>query len=188
MPRQAQIITDQRARAAFKEAEGNPRETLILTLSLKAGLRAKEIAMLDWADIDFADRVLRLKRTKGDKPRNVDMHKDLEAALIAYKAARGNKAVGRVLVNTHNRPGEPLTADAVRCWLKDFFARRCGWQDGFTSHSGRRTFITKVARKISAAGGSMADVQALAGHSSFNTTRLYIATDPEAQRRVIDLI
>ncbi len=59
---------------------------------------------------------------------------------------------------------------------------------GCSSHSGRRTFITNAARKISTVGGSLRDVQMLAGHRALSTTQRYIEADVDAQRRVVDLI
>jgi integrase len=56
------------------------------------------------------------------------------------------------------------------------------------SHSGRRTFITNAARKISTVGGSLRDVQELAGHSNIRTTQRYIDANPEAQLRVVELV
>src|SRR5208282_2168969 len=48
---------------------------------------------------------------------------------------------------------------------------------GASSHSGRRTAITKWAGKISKVGGYLRDVQALAGHSALTTTQRYIECD-----------
>ena len=59
--------------------------------------------------------------------------------------------------------------------------------DGCSSHSGRRTFITNAARKISTVGGSLRDVQMLAGHSNLRTTQAYIEANAEAQVRIVDL-
>ena len=59
---------------------------------------------------------------------------------------------------------------------------------GCSSHSGRRTFITNAARKISTVGGSLRDVQMLAGHKALSTTQRYIEGDVEAQKRVVDLV
>jgi len=59
---------------------------------------------------------------------------------------------------------------------------------GCSSHSGRRTFITEVARKISTVGGSLRDVQDLAGHSSLQTTQRYIEGNSKSKERVIQLI
>jgi integrase/recombinase XerD len=59
---------------------------------------------------------------------------------------------------------------------------------GCSSHSGRRTFITNAARKISTVGGSLRDVQMLAGHTNLRTTQRYIDANPEAQTRVVQQI
>jgi len=60
--------------------------------------------------------------------------------------------------------------------------------DGCSSHSRRRTFITNAARKISTVGGSIRDVQMLAGHSNLQTTQAYIEANAEAQVRIVELV
>jgi integrase len=60
--------------------------------------------------------------------------------------------------------------------------------DGCSSHSGRRTFITRAARLVHEAGGSLRDVQLLAGHRSIQTTQRYIEGDTDAQRKLVSLI
>jgi len=59
---------------------------------------------------------------------------------------------------------------------------------GCSSHSGRRTFITSAARKISTVGGSLRDIQMLAGHSNLATTQRYIESNVEAQQRIVQLV
>ena len=55
--------------------------------------------------------------------------------------------------------------------------------DGCSSHSGSRTAITKWSRNITAAGGSLRDVQQLARHSSLQMTQKYIEVSEGAMKR-----
>ena len=60
--------------------------------------------------------------------------------------------------------------------------------DGCWSQSGRRTFITAAARNVHRAGGSLRDVQMLAGHASIETTQRYIDGDAHSQRRLVGML
>lgn len=77
-----------------------------------------------------------------------------------------------------------LEANSVQFLFRTWFSR-LGFA-GASSHSGRRSFITRAARTVSEVGGSLRDVQCLAGHSSIATTQRYIDVDPQAQRKLID--
>ena len=55
---------------------------------------------------------------------------------------------------------------------------------GATSHSGRRTFITKLADK----GVGVRVLMALAGHKSIATTQRYIELNPTVMKAAVELI
>ena len=79
-----------------------------------------------------------------------------------------------------------MTACSIVNWFANLY--RSLDLDGCSSHSGRRTFITRSARLIVKTGGSLRDVQELAGHRSLTKTERYIAGDRDAQRKLIRLI
>ena len=79
-----------------------------------------------------------------------------------------------------------MTAKSVVNWFHLMYAEL--GLDGCSSHSGRRTFITQAARMIHKAGGSLRDVQLLAGRRSLKTTEGYIEGDGVAQQKLIRLI
>jgi integrase/recombinase XerD len=73
----------------------------------------------------------------------------------------------------------PISHDCSRTVLQS---------DVVFAEKGRRTFITKAAKRCIEGGGSLGDVQQLAGHSSLATTQRYIEGSSDAKRRIVDLI
>lgn len=174
--------------AACGHSRQPERNRVIVLLSVRAGLRACEIAALQW-DMVLTARgevanVLELPGWAAKKGggRRVPMHADLKLALRRLKKAVG-ATDGPVIVS--ERGGRMTAKSVVNHFARTYTA--IGLQ-GCSSHSGRRTFITYAARLIHKAGGSLRDVQELAGHRSIKTTQGYIEGDGDAQRRLIRLL
>lgn len=169
------------------------RDQTIFLLSVRAGLRAKEIASLKWsmvlgADGKIGDSIhLTDEASKGRSGRIIPLNKQLLAYLVQMlDVAKNDRHFGfetaHVITNTRADHTSPQA-------IINMFVH---WYDqlgllGCSSHSGRRTFITNAARKISSVGGSLRDVQMLAGHSSLAVTQRYIEGDNEARRKIVDI-
>ncbi len=193
--KQAKILTDKQVRAVLAELDTRRypiRDRVMFLLSIKAGLRAKEIASVTWAMVtdaegEIADVIALENRASKGKGggRHIPIHPDLKAALIALHRDRGEKARPDMPV-IHSERDRGLSAAAVVVWFHRLYAGL--GMVGCSSHSGRRSFITRAARKISEVGGSLRDIQQLAGHASLGTTARYIEADADAQRKVVALI
>jgi integrase/recombinase XerC len=193
--KQAKILTDKQVRAVLAELDTRRyplRDRAMFMLSMKAGMRAKEISSVTWAMVtdaegEIADVIaLENKASKGrGGGRHIPLHPDLKAALTALHRDRGDKARPDMPV-IHSERDRGLSAAAVVVWFHRLYADL--GMVGCSSHSGRRSFITRAARKISEVGGSLRHVQQLAGHASLGTTARYIEADAEAQRKVVALI
>ena len=183
----AKTLTETNLRALLGVLK-SPREKAMVLLSLKAGLRAVEIAGLKWGAIREDDTVIELVSTKGGKPRTVPVNKELREALQAYRAeCRRTGDDDLVFTARHAKPGEPLTPNAVAAWFRDLYTRRLRLT-GYSSHSGRRTFATQAARKATLVGASLRDVQDMLGPASLHTTQRYLEPSSDAKRRLVDLV
>jgi integrase/recombinase XerD len=190
--KQAKTLTKGQIDAALGSIAGTrypTRNRVILLLSVRAGLRAKEIASLTWAMITDAEGqigrsiYLQDNASKGQSGRIIPMHTELRSALDDLHSASRPGSDDFVIRTERSKQTSPQV-------IVNLFAR---WYEvlgfnGCSSHSGRRTFITNAARKISAVDGSLRDVQLLAGHANLRTTQRYIEPNASAQVRVVQMI
>jgi integrase len=165
------------------------RNRVILLLSTKAGLRAKEIAALTWSMItngggELGNAIhLQDKASKGKSGRIIPLNGELRSALHGLHRAVSPKPDDFVITTERSKR---TSAQAI----VNLFARwyhELGF-NGCSSHSGRRTFITNTARKISTVDGSLRDVQILAGHANLRTTQRYIEPNERAQILVVQKV
>ena len=170
------------------------RNELIVLLSVRAGLRAKEIAELKWDMLTDADGEIAYNirltdiASKGRSgrilPINMQLRLKLQDWLQDASKQRGFDIASSHVITTERsaRTQAQAIVNMFAAWYADVGLIGC------SSHSGRRTFITNAARKISSVGGSLRDVQALAGHSSLAVTQRYIDGCEDARVKVVELV
>jgi integrase len=182
--KQAKVLTDAQITTTFKIVAQLPRgeqKAVICALSIRAGLRAKEIACLRWSMVmDSSGRIadaiaLTNDASKGRRGgRTIPMHPQLRSALTTLYGA--GKAPGEHVVL--DRSGQPFRANAVALFFKRLYAG-LGYQ-GCSSHSGRRTFGTALGRRT-----DPRNVQVLLGHASLADTMRYIEPAEELMRNAV---
>jgi len=170
------------------------RDQTVFLLSVRAGLRAKEVANLRWAMVltpegEVGNAIhLTDVASKGRSGRVIPLNKQLRINLVkllevAKQGHQFDLEKSHVITTERSTQTSPqAVVNMFKRWYNDVGLLGC------SSHSGRRTFITNAARKISTVGGSLRDVQMLAGHSSLAVTQRYIEGDSEARQKIVDLI
>lgn len=169
------------------------RNEIIFLLSVRGGLRAKEISCLKWEMVLKSDggmnNHLHLPNSssKGQGGRIIPLHKDildnLHTLLELHQSKRGFNPQWNIIQTERSKSTSPQAiVNMFWLWYRDLGLVGC------SSHSGRRTFITETSKKISLVGGSLRDIQMMVGHSSLQTTQRYIEGDSESQRKVLELI
>jgi integrase/recombinase XerD len=187
--RQAQTLTDAQLRRVLHYCRSRRHplrdETIILT-SFYAGLRAIEIAVLKYADVyDEQGAVrdqftLRATQSKGGRTRTVYIGSKLKRALTEYQAGIVRHREDMPLFPSQK--GGHFSANTMCQLFLDIY-KACGLRDA-SSHSGRRTYITKLANK----GVGVRLLAELAGHSHISTTQRYIDVNAEQLKEAVELL
>lgn len=187
--RQAQTLNEAQLRRVlhYCRTRRHPaRDEAIIMVSFYAGLRAKEIAALKAGDV-FDDEgqvreafLLARDKAKGGKARTVYLSQRLRKALASYGNTVNRDKIDAPLFASQK--GGHFSANTMCQLFLDIY-RACGLKDA-SSHSGRRTYITRLANR----GVGVRLLAELAGHSHISTTQRYIDVNADQLRNAVEML
>jgi len=155
------------------------RDRTLMEVMYSCGLRLKEVLGLEVKDIDSRRMVLHIRAGKGQKERFVPMTPRLLGVLRGYwRACRPA---------TWLFPGVKQTSALTDGTVQRIFkrtAKRAGLKKKVSPHTLRHSFATHLLE----AGVDLLSVQALLGHSHFNTTAKYLHISMRRLRQLPSLL
>jgi len=185
---QASALSEAEIRRIFRIIETTrhaDRNRLAFVLSIYGGMRVGEIAALRFKDAanqyGEARREIKLAsdQTKGCRGRIVVLssrtRKEIESYLKLYPHAQPDWPLIR---SQRGRSFSSLTLSMLFKGIYELTGIRT------SSHSGRRTFATRLNAK----GIGMRTIQKLMGHQHIATTALYCEVSEEVMRNAVELI
>ena len=188
--KQAKVLTSaetSRSIAVIEAGSHAARNKCAFYLTHLAGLRVKEVAALKVADVyNSAGKVhgeIRLApdQTKGNSMRSVVLSRKLQKALTEYYDHLPKQDADFPLIYSQ-KSYKPFSPNSL-CQVFSRIYIAAGIR-GATSHSGRRTFITKLASK----GVGVKVLMELAGHKHLSTTQRYIEVNDQMLKEAVELI
>jgi integrase/recombinase XerC len=169
----ATLDADQMGRLlAFRVDDSlSARDKAIMELFYSSGLRLSELVHLRVAEVDLADRTVRVLG-KGSKTRIVPVGRQAIDALkkwLAERAALVKTGVDALFVG---QSGRPLSVRAVQLRV-GVWGRRQGIGVHIHPHMFRHSFATHLLES----SGDLRGVQELLGHADIGTTQVYTHLD-----------
>lgn len=141
----------------------NLKHRAIIETMFCHGLRRSELLNLKIIDIDSANKVLRVKQSKGLKDRNVPLSEPcLETLRDYYEAFKPKKYL------FNGQTGQKYTATSLRNIIVDA-AKRVGISKKVSPHTLRHSFASYLV----SIDVNLAKIQEWLGHSSSKTTEIY---------------
>lgn len=161
------------------------RDKAIMYVMLYAGLRVSEVCALHLDDVTLkrGESCMLVRSGKGDKSRTVPVNDKLSAAIRAWLTVRDlyKPAANSTNLFVSERLGH-LTRSGIDA-LTSFRYRSAGI-DGHSSHSLRHTFAKRLAER----GVRLEEIAKLCGHSSIQTTMMYVTPSATELRRAVQML
>ncbi|MCP4101675.1 MAG: tyrosine-type recombinase/integrase, partial [Lentisphaerae bacterium] len=152
------------------------RDRTMFELLYSSGFRASEVCNLKMSDIDFSERIIRVRQGKFSKDRYVPVSEVAAMFLESYTIRRGG---GEVPVFLSSNGGH-LSPGSINKRLCKYFKGTEFEGKGFSTHSFRHSCATHLLER----GADLRYVQELLGHESIETTVIYTHQMMESLKKV----
>ena len=167
---------------AIEYAESKNEQYKILLLALLAGLRRKEIDLLEWRSIDFERHVIRIEPTRYFQPKTEDSGGEIEVDGELVEALRGYYPEARdiFVINSEVPPNPAATYEHYRC--ERDFDRLTKWlrEKGITANNPLHALRKEFGSIINAKAGIF-EASRLLRHSSTQVTERHYL---DSRRRI----
>jgi integrase/recombinase XerD len=190
MAKQAKTLNQQEIRRVLDYTatrKHSIRNRCLVLITFLSGMRCGEVASLRYCDVVNADGTIKSEiyltadQTKGSEGRTVFINDRLRKELEAYTATYKPINTNRKFFYSQKSTSDGFTANTLTQFFH-YLYRRCSL-DGASSHSGRRTFATKIA----SGGVGIKVLQKLLGHKNIQTTSVYIFTSDDMLRKAVEI-
>jgi integrase/recombinase XerD len=165
----ATYLTESEAHRLIEACE-TVKEKAIISILLYSGLRVSELCALDRTDIDFEDKVIHVRKGKG----NTDEYVAVDSkALETVRTLLIERRDAKPFIFT-NRRGSRYTKKGIALIVRAV-AERAGINKHVTPHVLRHTLATNLLKN----GCSLPFIQQQLRHRQIETTMVYLHSDKE---------
>ena len=166
------ILTSEEVKKLIESTQ-NIKHRLIIKILYGCGLRVSEVINLKKEDIDFNERLIKIRLAKGRKDRFVNIPNSVFNELNNYY-----ELVNEDFLFPSNRGGK-LTTKTIQLIIKNS-ARRAGIKKNIHPHTLRHSFATHLLEN----GTDLRIIQKLLGHSDIKTTQIYLSVSNQLIKNI----
>lgn len=141
---------------------------------LKTGMRKGELLNLEWNDIDFNRRKIKIRAKEQWHPKTSEREMPISNSLLSLLTELKKKRRKDTDLVFHNGDGKLIPKNKLRKQLMRI-TKKCGFPDVTKLHSLRHTFASQLVM----AGVDLPTVKKLMGHANIETTMIYAHLAPD---------
>ena len=160
------------------------RDQAILSILYYSGIRASELVSLTLQDVYLKQRIIRVRKGKGNKERMVPITDECRLDIEAYLKNSRDKLISQTKTDERtpnlilNNKGLPLTVRGLE-FILDSIEQKTGTFVDLHPHILRHSFATHLLEN----GADLRVIQELLGHESINATQIYTHVTEEAMKK-----